>query len=84
MCILLLCVNTVASLLKTSIVIEKAKNRLKSRYKALFNPNADDPHHYTQLAIIKQSKVNRNDKHLNGITKLTLQGLVDDILEVKE
>ena len=81
---LLLCVNTVASSLKASNVIEKTKNRLKSRYKALFNPNSDDPHHYIQLAIIKQSTVNRYDKHLNDITKMTLQGLVDDILEVKE
>ena len=73
-----------ASSLMTSSVIEKTKKRLKSRYKALFNPNSDDPHHYIQLAIIRQSKVNRNDKHLNDITKLTIQGLVDDILEVKE
>ena len=81
---ILLCVNTIVSSLMTSSVIEKTKRRLKSRYKALFNPNADDPHHYIQLAIIRQSKVNRNDKHLNDITKLTIQGLVDDILEVKE
>ena len=81
---ILLCVNTIASSLMTSSVIEKTKKKLQSRYKALFTPNSDDPHHYTQLAIIKQSIVNRYDKHLNDITKLTLQGLVDDILEVKE
>ena len=80
----LLCVNTIASSLMTSSAIEKTKKRLKSRYKSLFNPYSDDPHHYIQLAIIRQSRVNRHDKHLNDITKLTLQGLVDDILEVKE
>ena len=65
-------------------VMERTRKRLKSRYKFLFNPNSDDPHFYIKLSIIKQSKVTRNDKELNEITKLTLQGLVDDILEVKE
>ena len=80
------CSNVASSLLisQSPSVVEKTKKRLKSRYKSLFTPNSDDPHYFLQIAIIKQSKVNRNDDKLNHITKLSIQGLVDDILEDKE
>jgi len=60
-------------------------NRLRSRYrKHLSTDYTDWPHPYIQLALVKGEKVTRADKNLEEITKLTLQGQVDEILLKKE
>ena len=63
-------------------VMDDVRHRLQARYRP--STGSDDPHCYIQLALIKQSKINRHGKQLNEITKLTLQGHVDEILEIKE
>jgi len=62
-----------------------AINRLRSRYrKHLSTDYSDWPHSYIRLALVKGEKVTRADKKLEEITKLTLQGQVDEILLKKE
>ncbi|XP_065888166.1 protein NLRC3-like isoform X2 [Dysidea avara] len=60
-------------------------SRLRSRYcKHLSTDNTDWPHSYIRLALVKGEKVTRADKTLEEITRLTLQGQVDEILLRKE
>ena len=57
-------------------------SRLQARYlRYLFN---DWPHYYVRLALVKGEKVIRADNNLEEITRLTLQGQVDEILLKKE
>ncbi|XP_065888183.1 uncharacterized protein [Dysidea avara] len=59
-------------------------SRLQSRYcKHLSTDDTDWPHSYIRLALVKGEKVTRADKNLE-ITRLTLQGQVDEILLRKE
>ena len=62
--------------------MDDVRRRLEFRYRP--STGSDDPHCYIQLALIKQSTISRHGKQLNEITKLTLQGHVDEILEIKE
>ena len=62
---------------------------LKARYiKLLPISKTDWPKHkvtqYVRLAIVKKEDVTLRDKHLNELTRLTLQGDVDKILKKKE
>ncbi|XP_065920759.1 protein NLRC3-like isoform X2 [Dysidea avara] len=57
-------------------------SRLKARY--LTYVSTDWPHYYVQLALVKGEKVTRADKNLEEITRLTLQGQIDEILLKKE
>jgi len=57
----------------------KSVTRLQARYLS-----TDWHHHYVRLALVKGEKVTRVDKNLEEITKLTLQGQVDEILLKKE
>ena len=64
-------------------------SRLKARYiKLLPTGKTDWPKHkvtqYVKLAIVKKEDVTLRDKHLNELTRLTLQGDVDKILKKKE
>ena len=63
-------------------------SRLKSRYlRQLPTAKTDWPKHkvteYIRLALVEQEDVTLNDKNLNEVTKLTLQGDVDRILKKK-
>ena len=63
--------------------------RLKARYHRLLPTSKTDwPKHrvnkYVRLALIKQEDVTLRDENLNELTKLTLQGDVDNILKKKE
>ena len=55
--------------------------RLQSRY--LRHLSTDWPHYYVRLALVKGEKVTRIDRNLEEITRLTLQGQVDEILHRK-
>ena len=57
-------------------------SRLKARY--LSTDHTDWPLQYVRLALVKREKVTRADKNLEEITKLTLQGQVDELLLRKE
>ena len=57
-------------------------SRLQARY--LRYLSTDWPHYYVRLALVKGEKVTRADKNLEEITRLTLQGQVDEILLKKE
>ena len=60
-------------------------SRLKARYiKHLSTEHTDWPLPYIQLALVKKEKVTRADKNLEEITRLTLQGQVDELLLRKE
>ena len=64
-------------------------DRLKARYLRLLpTAKTDWPKHnvtqYIKLALVKKQDVTLRDKHLNEVTKLTLEGDVDRILKVKE
>ena len=60
-------------------------SRLRARYiKHLSTDNTDWPLQYVQLALVKREKVMRADKNLEEITRLTLQGQVDELLLRKE
>ena len=60
-------------------------SRLKARYiKHLSTGHTDWPLQYVRLALVKGEKVTRADKNLQEITRLTLQGQVDEILLRKE
>ena len=59
--------------------------RLKARYiKHLSTDDTDWPLRYVRLALVKGEKVTRADKNLEEITRLTLQGQVDELLLKKE
>jgi len=56
-------------------------NRIQSRYcEYLFIDDTDWPQSYIRLALVEEEKVTRTDKNLEEITRLTLQGQVDEIL----
>ena len=60
-------------------------SRLKARYiKHLSTDHTDWPLKYVRLALVKGEKVTRADKNLEEITRLTLQGQVDELLLRKE
>ena len=64
-------------------------DRLKTRYLRLLpTAKTDWPKHkvteYIRLALVEQEDVTLNDKNLNEITKLTLQGDVDRIVKKKQ
>ena len=60
-------------------------SRLKTRYiKHLSTDHTDWPLQYIQLALVKGEKVTKADKNLEDITRLTLQGQVDELLMRKE
>ena len=61
-------------------------DKIKERLKVIYNPSpdSDDPLCYIQLALVKDGVISRNDEKLNEITKLTLQGQVDEITQMKE
>ena len=65
-----------------SSTLDKIKERLKVIYGP--SPDSDEPHCYIQLALVKDGIISRNDEKLNEITKLTLQGQVDEIAQMKE
>ena len=56
--------------------------RLKARYLSM--EETDWPLRYVRLALVKGEKVTRADKNLEEITRLTLQGQVDELLLRKE
>ena len=60
-------------------------SRLKARYiKHLSTDHTDWSLRYVRLALVKREKVTRADKNLEKITRLTLQGQVDEVLLRKE
>ena len=60
-------------------------SRLKARYiNHLSTHRTDWPLQYVRLALVKGEKVTRADKNLEEITRLTLQGQVDELLLRKE
>jgi len=64
-------------------------SRLQARYlRGLPTAKTDWPKHhviqYVRLALVEEETVTRFNKRLNEITKLTLQGEVDEILKKKE
>ena len=93
-CLIIYCTGTHSP--STSESATKKRNcspldvsRLKARYiKLLPTGKTDWPKHkvtqYIRLAIVKKEDVTIRDKHLNELTRLTLQGDVDKILKKKE
>ena len=80
---------TIASSVATTIGIslhQSTLDKIKGRLKVIYDPSpaADEQHCYIQLALVKDSAINRNHEKLNEITKLTLQGQVDEITQMKE
>ena len=64
-------------------------SRLQARYlRGLPTAKTDWPKHhviqYVRLALVEEETITRFNKSLNEITKLTLQGEVDEILKKKE
>ena len=60
-------------------------SRLKARYiKHLSTDHTDWSLPYVRLALVKGEKVTRANKNLEEITRLTLQGQVDELLLRKE
>ena len=64
-------------------VLDEVQNKLKTAYKHIYN--SDSPHCYIQLALVRDEICNlRDNERLNEITRHTLQGQVDKILQIKE
>ena len=63
-------------------LLNEVQKRLKTAYKCFCN--SDHPHCYIQLALVRDETCDIRDKKLNEITRLTLQGHVDEILKIKE
>ena len=60
-------------------------SRLKACYvKHLSTDDTDWPLQYVRLALVKGEKTTRADKNLEEMTRLTLQGQVDELLLRKE
>ena len=60
-------------------------SRLKARYIThLSTDHTDWPLQFVWLALVKGEKVTRADKNLEEITRLTLQGQVDEFLLRKQ
>jgi len=78
--------HSVATTLSQCTVDVTVISRLKSRYcKHLSTDDTDWPHSYIRLALVKQEeKITRVSPGLKEITKMTLQGQVDEILLKKE
>ena len=66
----------------TDGTLDEVQKKLKTAYKHLLN--SDHPHCYIQLALVRDEMCDIKDKKLNEITRLTLQGHVDEILKMKE
>ena len=82
---MILFVHCIVSISTTSsLLIDHTKDRLKTRYKSILNSDFPNKHRYVQLALINQCSISHYDRDLNEITRLTLQGQVDEILEKKE
>ena len=60
----------------------KDVSRIQARYHQCLS--SDWPHYYIRLALVKEEKVTRADKNLEDITRLTLQGQIDEIMLKKE
>lgn len=45
---------------------------------------SDWPQQYVQLALVKEERVTRTDSNVEEITRLTLQGQIDEVLLRKE
>jgi len=63
-------------------VLDEIQNKLKTAYKYL--RNSDNPHYYVELALVRDETCSIHDESLNKVTRLTLQGQVDEILKIKE
>ena len=63
-------------------MLDEVQNKLKTAYKDICN--SDRPHSYVQLALVRDEICDIRDERLNEITRLTLQGHVDEILKIKE
>ena len=64
-------------------MLDEAQKKLKTAYKHLCH--SDQPHCFVQLALVRDEVCNLADKEkLNKITRFTLQGHVDEILQIKE
>ena len=68
--------------MKSSPINVSIISRLQARY--LSYVSSDWPHYYIQLALIKEEKVTKADNTFEEITRLTLQGEVDEMLLKKE
>ena len=64
------------------VLLINFKETLKERYK--LEPDSDEPHFYIELALLTQGCLSRNDKESNEITKQTLEGKIDELLETRE
>ena len=62
--------------------MDKVQIKLKTAYKHLCH--SDNPHCYIKLASVREEICDIRDKKLNEITRHTLQGHVDEILQIKE
>ena len=64
-------------------MLDEAQKKLKTTYKRVCY--SDQPHCFVQLALVRDEVCNFADKEkLNKITRFTLQGHVDEILQMKE
>ena len=64
-------------------MLDEVQKKLKTAYKD--KCYSDQPHCYIQLALVRDKVYNLADKKkLNEITRSTLQGHVDEILQIKE
>ena len=63
-------------------MLDEVQNKLKTAYKRICN--SDNLHCYIQLALVRDKICSIHDKRLNEITRHTLQGQVDEILNIKE
>ena len=63
-------------------MLDKVQKKLKNAYKHF--ECGDNPHWFIDLALVRDETCDRSDKKLNEITRHTLQGEVDKILQKKE
>ena len=63
-------------------MLDEVQNKLKTAYKRICS--SDNPHCYIQLALVRDKICSIHDKRLNEITRHTLRGQVDEILNIKE
>ena len=70
------------SVIILATLLDEVQNKLKTAYKHICH--SDNPHYYIQLALVRDEICDIEDEKLNKITRLTLQGHVDEILRIKE
>ena len=65
-------------------MLNEAQAKLRKGYENLCN--SDSPHHYVQLALVRDEicDIDMDGQKLNEITRHTLHGQVDEILKMKE